>query len=129
MTTTLTEPGQRSDAELVACSLASDRDAYAAIVQRHQSLVCAITYSACGDVHQSEDLAQETFLAAWKSLRDLKDPAQLRPWLRGVARNIVRGALRKQGRAPATQNHPEDDSLASTVPGPDEASISREEEA
>src|SRR5689334_20942033 len=63
------------DAELVGRCLAGDRGAYAQIVSRYQNVVCALTYAGCGDVHRSEDLAQETFVAAWKGLRELKDPA------------------------------------------------------
>src|SRR5689334_17084735 len=37
------------DADLVARSLAGDRDAYGLLIQRHQSVVCALTYAACGD--------------------------------------------------------------------------------
>src|SRR5205814_8839954 len=87
------------DRGLVSLALKGDRDAFAAIVQRYQSTICALTYAGCGDLHQSEDLAQETFLAAWKNLRDLKDPALLRAWLRGIARNILHSAQRKAGRA------------------------------
>ena len=63
MTTQLLEP---NDESLVAESLAGDRTAYGRIVQRYQSLICGITYAASGDVHRSEDLAQETFIQAWR---------------------------------------------------------------
>lgn len=51
---------------------------------------------------EADDLAQETFLVAWRSLRSLKDPAGFRPWLMGVAwrraqdrtRSALRGAVR-----------------------------------
>src|SRR5437868_4829494 len=50
------------DAQLVAQSLAGDREAFAGIVARYQSLVCSLAYSATGNFSRSEDLAQETFL-------------------------------------------------------------------
>ena len=53
-----------SDADLVAESLAGDRDAFGQIVARYQSLICSLAYSATGSLPRSEDLAQETFLAA-----------------------------------------------------------------
>src|SRR6476646_2600121 len=68
------------DAELVARSLEGNRDAFRQIVERHQSLLCALAYSALGNVAQSEDLAQETFLTAWKQLADLREPLKLRAW-------------------------------------------------
>src|SRR5690242_11117096 len=118
MTTTFTETPQSIDADLVARSLAGNREAFAQIVARHQSVVCAVTYAACGDLHQSEDLAQETFVAAWKSLGALKDPEHLRAWLRGIARNIVASAMRRQSRAPVMNAQPDDDRLQSDSPGP-----------
>jgi DNA-directed RNA polymerase specialized sigma24 family protein len=58
-----------NDRELVERSLNGDRGAFGRIVERYQSLICAVTYSATGDVSRSEDLAQETFLAAWAGSR------------------------------------------------------------
>jgi RNA polymerase sigma factor (sigma-70 family) len=129
MTTTFTGTAQLTDAELVTLSLAGDRTAYAAIVERYQQLICAITYASCGDLHLSEDLAQETFLAAWRSLPQLKDPHQLRAWLRGIARNVVHNALRKQGRTPPTQSQPDSDVLSGGSATPSDEAISREEHA
>ncbi len=53
------------DAQLVSPSLDGECDAFAQIVACYQSLVCALAYSACGDIARSEDLAQKTFLPAW----------------------------------------------------------------
>ncbi len=89
------------DATLVAQSLSGSRDAFAHIVARYQSLVCSIGYSATGNLNRSEDLAQETFLSAWKQLRDLRDPASLRAWLCGIARNSANNAQRRDSREPA----------------------------
>ncbi len=41
-----------------------DREAFEELVQRHQSVVSAVAYNGCGDLTQSEDIAQETFWAA-----------------------------------------------------------------
>jgi RNA polymerase sigma factor (sigma-70 family) len=125
MTTSTTAP---SDADLVARSLEGNRDAYAAIVRKYQSVVCALTYAACGDRHRSEDLAQETFLAAWKSLGQLKEPERLCAWLRGIARNVVSSAQRKLATRPMVLPTPEGDTLASTAPTPSDRAITREEE-
>jgi RNA polymerase sigma factor (sigma-70 family) len=89
-----------NDAELVAGSLAGNREAFAQIVARYQSLICSLAYSATGDLGRSEDLAQETFLAAWKQLGGLNEPAKLRAWLCGIARNLTNNALRRRGREP-----------------------------
>src|SRR5437899_10936267 len=88
------------DAELVAASLAGDRDAFSRIVERYQSLVCSLAYSATGSLSQSEDLAQETFVTAWKILPQLREPSKLRPWLCGIARNLIGKMRRREGREP-----------------------------
>src|SRR5881398_2752964 len=89
-----------SDSELVIQSLAGHRDAFGWIVARYQSLLCSVAYSATGSLSQSEDLAQETFITAWKQLAELREPEKLRAWLCGIARNLIHNSLRKQGREP-----------------------------
>lgn len=119
------------DAELVAQSLAGDRQAFGRIVARYQALVCALAYSATGSRSHSEDLAQETFLAAWRKLRDLHEPGRLCAWLCGIARNVIHGDLRRLGRQPAheatsLEASPE---LTSLEPLPDAQAVSNEEMA
>src|SRR6266404_14277 len=77
-----------SDVELVERSRGGDREAFGSIVERYQSLICALTYSACGNLHASEDLAQVTFITAWCQLRTLQEPARLKSWLCGIARKV-----------------------------------------
>jgi RNA polymerase sigma factor (sigma-70 family) len=79
----------QNDAKLVSATLAGDRDAFGQIVTRYQSLICSLAYSATGSLGQSEDLAQETFITAWRQLRELRDPEKLRSWLCGIARNLI----------------------------------------
>ncbi|HQM49917.1 MAG TPA: sigma-70 family RNA polymerase sigma factor [Candidatus Hydrogenedentes bacterium] len=87
-----------NDAQLVSLATRGDRSAFEAIVERYKSLVCAITYGATGDYAASEDLAQETFVAAWLNLSRLDKPERLRSWLCSVARHISFSALRKRRR-------------------------------
>jgi len=89
------------DSILVSASLEGDRDAFAQIVRRYQALVASITYSATGNLSESEDLAQETFVAAWKHLKSLREPGKLRAWLCGIARHASANALRRQEHEPA----------------------------
>jgi RNA polymerase sigma factor (sigma-70 family) len=100
MITDMIEVEIASDAELVSDSLKGDRDAFGKIVSRYQSLICSLAYSAIGRLGQSEDVAQETFITAWKHLRHLREPARLRSWLCGIARNRVNNFLRREGREP-----------------------------
>jgi len=87
---------QLADADLVLASLGGDRTAFCEIVTRHQSLLCAIAYSAVGDIKHSEDIAQETFVEAWKKLDTLSDPNKLKAWLCGIVRYKVSRFFRKE---------------------------------
>jgi RNA polymerase sigma factor (sigma-70 family) len=131
MTPIAISPPRHNDAELVAQSLAGDRQAFGRIVARYQSLVCALAYSATGSRSHSEDLAQETFLAAWRKLRDLREPGRLGAWLCGIARHVIHGDLRRLGRQPAHEAGSLDGALElpSAEPLPTAQAVSNEEMA
>src|SRR5690348_12626208 len=118
MTTRMRAVTANGDAELVNASLAGNREAFGQIVARYQSLVCSLAYSATGILSQSEDLAQETFFAAWKHLADLREPAKLRAWLCGIARNLINNFLRAQGREPSQRAEALEDILELRSPEP-----------
>src|SRR6266481_6177641 len=120
-----------NDYELVTQSLAGSRDAFGRIVARYQSLLCSLAYSATGSLSQSEDLAQETFVTAWKQLADLREPEKLRSWLCRISRNLTYDALRRQGREPIHKAEllEEIQELRASEPLPSDYTISREEEA
>src|SRR3954466_507489 len=91
----------RSDADLVAASQRGDTRAFGLIVRRYQALISGLIYADCGDLHRSEDLAQETFLTAWKSLDTLRDTAKLPGWLCQIARHRLLDAGRVRQREAA----------------------------
>ena len=117
------------DVRLVDASLGGDRDAFARIVRRYQSLVASIAYSATGNIAQSEDLAQETFLVAWRHLKSLEEPRKLRAWFCGIARRATANALRRQQREPRAGSLDEAMEAAAPEPIPADHAVSREEEA
>jgi RNA polymerase sigma factor (sigma-70 family) len=90
--------GAASDADLVAACLAGKRDAFTRIVERYQRLLCSLAYASTGNVGESEDAAQETFIAAWGQLGELREPEKLRPWLCGILRYKVSRIRRQYGR-------------------------------
>jgi RNA polymerase sigma factor (sigma-70 family) len=120
-----------SDTQLVEWSLTGDRNAFRQIVERYQSLVCSITYNVTGSLTLSEDLAQETFVAAWKQLSELREPSHLRAWLCGITRFLVGKELRRQGHEPIDAAEPMDTIHDPPAPEPSPAAqaVSREEEA
>ena len=129
MTSNMTPLAAANDAELVADSLSGNRDAFGQIVSRYQSLVCSLAYSATGSLSQSEDIAQDTFIAAWKTLRNLREPEKLRAWLCGIARNLINNSLRRHGREPSHRAESLDEIAESPSgePLPADRTISNEE--
>ncbi|MFZ0827776.1 MAG: sigma-70 family RNA polymerase sigma factor [Verrucomicrobiia bacterium] len=120
-----------SDAELVSQSLTGSREAFGRIVEQYQSLICSLAYSATGSLTQSEDVAQETFVVAWKKLRQLREPEKLRAWLCSIARSVISGVTRRQTREPAHGAETLDTirETPANEPIPSERAINREEEA
>jgi len=124
-----------TDAELVALCLSEGaagggREAFGRIVVRYQTLICSLGYSATGDLGRSEDIAQETFLTAWKDLAKLREPGKLRFWLCGISRNLACDVLRRAGREPSHAAEALDAAEERPAPGPQplEGAISREEQ-
>jgi RNA polymerase sigma factor (sigma-70 family) len=131
MTTEAMRRADINDAELVAESLEGNRDAFRLIVERYQTLISSLAYCATGNVSRSEDLAQETFVSAWKQLAELREPAKLRPWLCGIARFLISKEFRRQGREPdhAAESLEAVDDWVSPEPLPPDQVISDEEKA
>src|ERR1700683_2645113 len=98
-----------NDTDLVSASLSGNRDAFGQIVSRYQSLVCSLAYSATGSLTASEDLAQDTFVTAWKQLAGLREPEKLRAWLCGIAPTLTNNSVRKHGHEPSHRAEPLED--------------------
>jgi RNA polymerase sigma factor (sigma-70 family) len=131
MTTRTMMTREISDAELVSRSLAGDREAFSQIVTRYQTLICSLAYSGMGNLGQSEDVAQETFITAWRHLSHLREPDKLRSWLCGIVRNRIHKSLHREGREPASNavSLEEEHDSACSAALPSEQTINREEEA
>lgn len=100
MMTTPAATTELNDAELVAESLNGNRDAFRGIVERYQTLISSVACCATGNVSLSEDLAQETFVSAWKQLPALREPAKLRSWLCSITRFLAGKEFRRLDREP-----------------------------
>ncbi len=131
MTTETMSPTAHDDSNLVIASLSGDREAFGQIVARYQSLICSLANSATGSLGTSVDLAQETFITAWRHLGHLRERNKLNAWLCGIARNRINNMLRREGREPLHGAGPLDEinESASAESLPHERTISQEEEA
>jgi RNA polymerase sigma-70 factor (ECF subfamily) len=64
----------------------------------HRREVLAHCYRMVGSVHDAEDLAQETFLRAWRGYPDFEDRSSIRTWLYRIATNVCLTALSSRER-------------------------------
>lgn len=126
----ITDAETRDDARLVELGRGGNREAFGQLVARYQSPLCAMAYSACGNISQSEDLAQEAFIVAWRKLGDLREPAKFKSWLYGIARNLILTAFRQQSRNPLAAAEPLDETLPAAAPAASPAghAMNREEQ-
>ena len=78
-----------SDAQLIArCIVGDDRHAFAELVKRHQSSIRAcLRKLTSGNAALSDDLAQETFIQAWRNLKSFRQDARFSTWLYRIATN------------------------------------------
>lgn len=91
-------PASPSDAELILAVLErEDRRAFGVLVERHQSQVRTVLRRLTrGDVALADDLAQETFVLAWRNLRKFRFEARFSTWLYRIAFNAWQSEARKK---------------------------------
>lgn len=87
-----------ADADLVArVLLDDDHHAFAELVRNHQSSVRGLLRQLVRtDVTLADDLAQETFVRAYKNLRSFRGEARFSTWLYRIAYNCFREEARKR---------------------------------
>lgn len=90
----------RIDRALVArVLLTDDRSAFEQLVRRHQGMVRAqLRRLLRGDAAGAEDLAQDTFILAWRKLDQFRGDARFSTWLYRIAYSCFLQAYRKQSR-------------------------------
>ncbi|MFH1724039.1 MAG: sigma-70 family RNA polymerase sigma factor [Elusimicrobiota bacterium] len=85
---------QDPDQELVERAKRGDTQAFGALVERYQRLLTALAFGMLRDEGKTEDVVQEAFISAWKSLPGFRGAAKFRNWLCRILLNKARSALR-----------------------------------
>ncbi len=86
------------DADLVAAARTGDTAAWEMLVRQHQTPVFRLAYLIVGDADAAEDVAQETFLRAFRSFHRFDAARPLRPWLLQIATRLAYNQRRSAGR-------------------------------
>jgi RNA polymerase sigma-70 factor (ECF subfamily) len=90
-----------TDAELVQACRDGQREAFDAIVERHQRHVYQLCYRFAGNHEDANDFAQDVFIRAYRGLKTFKGQASLGTWLYRIAVNDERVATREETVADA----------------------------
>ena len=75
-----------------------DPTAFEHFVREHRNMVYSVAWTYCKDAHAAEDISQETFLRAHRSVDGLADRSRLKTWLYTLTRNAAIDHLRGQKR-------------------------------
>lgn len=110
---------------LIEAARRGERPAFEELIRRTSRFVFAKVCLETGDPRGAEDLVQETYLAAWRSIRTLVDPRGFRAWLSTVATSVCIDSFRRAGRQRRTAPPRAPEEALQGVPGgtpaPDEA--------
>jgi len=86
------------DQALVGAAVAGDRAAFEALVRRHQTRIVNYAMALVKDPADAEDVAQETFIRAYRSLARFRGDSSFKTWLYTIATNAARTGLERRGR-------------------------------
>lgn len=92
------EATMNSAEDLIARARGGDEEAFRLIFERYTRPIISFIFYMVNHRELAEELAQETFVRAYKSLNALRDEANLSTWLFGIAKNIARESLRDRHR-------------------------------
>jgi RNA polymerase sigma-70 factor (ECF subfamily) len=87
-----------SSEELITRARRGDDEAFRLIFDRYGRPIISFIYDMVGNRDLAEELAQETFVRAYKNLKGLRDDSKLSTWLFGIAKNVARESLRYRFR-------------------------------
>jgi RNA polymerase sigma-70 factor (ECF subfamily) len=107
----------------------SESESFRALVEEHSPMVFRLAFRMTGNVSDAEDVVQETFLKAHRSLGGFDERARFGTWVYRIAVNAAIDLIRRRGRLTAVRRTNEDDppvveTLASKDPQPDRVAMS-----
>jgi RNA polymerase sigma-70 factor (ECF subfamily) len=91
-----------TDEELVARSRTGDMDSFNQLILRWERPIYALAYRVIGQEEDARDVAQETFLRAFRALPGFKGQAKFSSWIYRIALNLCRDWIRRKRRTPVS---------------------------
>jgi RNA polymerase sigma-70 factor (ECF subfamily) len=90
----------RTDEELVARSISGDVESFNQLVLRWERPIYALAYRVIGREEEARDVVQETFLRAFRGIKNFRGQAKFSSWVYRIALNLCRDWIRRERRAP-----------------------------
>ncbi len=90
---------ERSDNELITRTLAGDDDSFSVLVRRHKDFVYTMTVRILKNEQLAEEVAQDSFLSAYRSLKTFRHKSKFSTWLYRICYNLSLNALAKENRS------------------------------
>ena len=86
----------RDESRMIASILAGDSELYHDLIRPYERSVYKMAFSFMKNEFDAEDVAQESFLKAFRKLGDFRGQAKFSTWLISITLNEARGRLRRQ---------------------------------
>src|SRR5579864_9564657 len=123
-----------SDAAVVAQVLAGDKEAFRLLVDRHTRSIYSVAWRMTGNHQDAEEIVQETFLRAYRSLHSFELRSSFSTWLYRIAVNRSLDFLKAKkmtdtyqiSESPGDSEDDREIQVVSSNPGPDRLLLSAE---
>ncbi|MCX6721255.1 MAG: RNA polymerase sigma factor [Candidatus Staskawiczbacteria bacterium] len=86
----------KTDQQLVAEYLRGDEKSLEVLIKKYLGQIYSFTYKRIGNTQEAEDITQETFMKAWRSLKKFDNRKEFRNWIFSIARNTCIDSLRRK---------------------------------
>lgn len=106
-----------SEAVLVGLSRTGNRDAFAELVTRRQVWIRNLMRRCSGNSALADDLSQQVFMQAWRTIRQLHDANRFGPWLKRVAINVWLQHQRRNDALRGADELGDADTVSKETPG------------
>ena len=105
------------DVRVVALIRSGQTDAFGDVIETYQARIYRYVYRLTGDADLAEDLTQDTFIKAYKSILKTRSELALNAWLYRIATNTVHSMWRRRKLISFIPLVGDDESLTSSPPG------------
>jgi RNA polymerase sigma-70 factor (ECF subfamily) len=111
----VTDPGQVSDAELLAAHVAGDPVAFEEIVRRHRDRLWAVAMRTTGDPEEASDALQDALISAYRRADQFRGDSAVTTWLHRIVVNASLDRLRRRAVRAAQPLPDDNDALPGAV--------------